>query len=217
MCFGSNHLSPRALRAPEDCLKMQAKTRAGGAKAVADDTLPTPPPQHAAAAAAIAAARANPGVFDLWELKLMDNVGEFFRADLHCGSQSRLLFFNPVRTQELCCWCVAAVVLIFMKCVIWDGGESMGSGGKMRDGRPPLPVSVGAQMKEDGDGEAANGGDDGEASEAVKNHLKQQVLALTTQVEEVWAFINPNPLVACFSQFVLRVMLTRFAVPTNEK
>jgi hypothetical protein len=55
-------------------------------------------------------------VFDLWELKLMDNVGEFFRADLHCGSQSRLLFFNPVRTQELCCWCVAAVVLIFMKC-----------------------------------------------------------------------------------------------------
>jgi hypothetical protein len=187
---------------------MQAKTRAGGAKAVADDTLPTPPPQHAAAAAAIAAARANPGVFDLWELKLMDNVGEFFRADLHCGSQSRLLFFNPVRTQELCCWCVAAVVLIFMKRVIWDGGESMGSGGKMRDGRPPLPVSVGAQMKEDGDGEA---------SEAVKNHLKQQVLALTTQVEEVWAFINPNPLVACFSQFVLLVMLTRFAVPTNEK
>jgi len=64
---------------------MQAKTRAGGAKAVADDTLPTPPPQHAAAAAAIAAARANPGVFDLWELKLMVNVGEFFRADLHCG------------------------------------------------------------------------------------------------------------------------------------
>jgi hypothetical protein len=71
LCFGSNHLSPRALRAPEDCLKMQAKTRAGGAKAVADDTLPTPPPQHAAAAA-IAAARANPGVFDLWELKLVD-------------------------------------------------------------------------------------------------------------------------------------------------
>ncbi|KAH8969130.1 hypothetical protein BDL97_02G018200 [Sphagnum fallax] len=120
----------------------------------------------------------------------MDNVGEFFRADLHCGSQSRLLFFNPVRTQELCCWCVAAVVLIFMKCVIWDGGESMGSGGKMRDGRPPLPVSVGAQMKEDGDGEAANGGDDGEASEAVKNHLKQQVLALTTQVEEIEKNVN---------------------------
>lgn len=207
LCFGSNHLSPRALRAPEDCLKMQAKTRAGGAKAVADDTLPTPPPPPPhAPATAIAAARANPGVFDLWELKLMDNVGEFFRADLHCGSQSRLLFFNPVRTQELCCWCVAAVVVICMKCVIWDGGESMGSGGKMRDGRPPLPVSVGAQMKEDGDGEAANGGDDGEASEAVKNHLKQQVLALTTQVEEVWAFINPNPLVACFSQFALLVI-----------
>ncbi|KAH9569890.1 hypothetical protein CY35_02G013400 [Sphagnum magellanicum] len=66
----------------------------------------------------------------------------------------------------------------------------MGSGGKMRDGRPPLPVSVGAQMKEDGDGEAANGGDDGEASEAVKNHLKQQVLALTTQVEEIEKNVN---------------------------
>lgn len=78
-------------------------------------------------------------------------------------------------------WLVVLPSVSFYFMLLKFGSLQPGTGGRARDGKPPLPMPATGQTR---DGTMEANGDD-EASDAMKTHLKQQVLALTAKVEEV--------------------------------